>query len=97
MSGRPIQLITQDSVWLQRCYVCLGVRVVIGPEGTTLELAVPQQILQGTVGTIPGFSAGGLRSDDASLNATCPGKSERCPHSPKKITRWSRREEDVCH
>ena len=38
--------------------VCLGTRVVIGPEGTTLELAVPQQVLQGAVSTTPGFPAG---------------------------------------
>jgi len=33
--------------------------VVIGPKGTTLELAVPRQILQGAVSTILGFPAGG--------------------------------------
>lgn len=41
--------------------VCLGARVVISPEGTTLELAVPNHVLQGAVGTKHGFPARGLR------------------------------------
>mgnify|MGYP001558872923 CR=1 FL=1 len=36
---------------------CLGARAVVAPESVTLELAVPQHILQGTVTREPGFPA----------------------------------------
>ena len=36
---------------------CLGTRVVVAPEGTTLELAIPEQVLKGAVSTTPGSGA----------------------------------------
>jgi len=38
---------------------CLGARVVTDRDAITVELAVPEQVVQGMVSTKPGFPAGG--------------------------------------
>ena len=73
--------------------VCVG--CIVTRADCSLSVSYSLTLNQQTVSS--GSAASLLKSDDSSLIATCPDKSEGYPHSPKKVTRWSGREEDVCH